>query len=157
MPRTYVRKKKSLYSAADLQLALDLIKAGKLTVHAAVQQYHIPTPTIYARLSGLRGEGKPGAKTILSREEEEFLIHVIHKYQQWQQPLTRSDLISIARTYMIELNKKNISNDSLLREWFLCFEQRWKEDIKLVQAYKLENVRSVSCTRTVVGENSFLY
>ncbi|CAF3921696.1 unnamed protein product, partial [Rotaria sp. Silwood1] len=149
MPRTYVRKGKS-YSTADLQGALNLIRDGKLTVKAAREQYHIPAATIYSRLSGFRGEGKPGAKTILSTEEEEFLIHVIHKYQEWQQPLTRSDLISIARTYMIELKKKNINNDSSLREWFFCFRQRWQNEIKLVQAYKLENIRSVSCTQTVV-------
>ncbi|CAF1474889.1 unnamed protein product, partial [Rotaria sordida] len=149
MPRTYVRKGKS-YSTADLRGALNLIRDGKLTVKAALEQYHIPAATIYSRLSGLRGEGKPGAKTILSTDEEEFLIHVIHKYQEWQQPLTRSDLISIARTYMIELKKKNINNDSSLREWFFCFRQRWQNVIKLVQAYKLENIRSVSCTQTVV-------
>ncbi|CAF4584080.1 unnamed protein product [Rotaria sp. Silwood2] len=154
MPRTYVRKGKS-YSTADLQGALNLIRDGKLRVKAAREQYHIPAATIYSRLSGLRGEGKPGAKTILSTEEEELLIHVIHKYQEWQQPLTRSDLISIARTYMIELKKKNINNDSSLREWFFCFRQRWQNEIKLVQAYKLENIRSVSCTQTVFLDRWF--
>ncbi|CAF3833850.1 unnamed protein product, partial [Rotaria sordida] len=57
MPRTYVRKGKS-YSTADLQGALNLIRDGKLTVKAALEQYHIPAATIYSRLSGLRGEGK---------------------------------------------------------------------------------------------------
>ena len=156
MPRTYVRKGKS-YSTAALQVAIKLIRDGELTVNAASEKYQIPTSTIYSRLSGLRGGGKPGAKTIFSNQEEEFLIHVIRKYQEWQQPLTQADLISIARTYMIELKKKNINNDSSLREWFYCFRKRWKSEIKLIEAHKLEDVRSISCTQIVVGEKSVDY
>ncbi len=100
---------------------------------------------------------KGGAKTILSTEEEKFLIHVIHKYQEWQQPLTQSDLISIARNFMIELKKKNIDIYSSLREWFLCFRQRWQTEIKLVEAYNLEKARSISCTQLTVGKQNVIF
>ncbi|CAF1255767.1 unnamed protein product [Adineta ricciae] len=150
MTRTYIRKKVRGYSSADLEVALQCIRENTLTVNAAGEKYHIPRATLYARLSYRRGVGKQGGKTILSTEEEKLLIHVIHKYQEWQQPLTQSDVISIARDFMIELNKKNIDNNSSLREWFLCFRQRWKSEIKLVEAYKLEKVRSVSCTQMTV-------
>ncbi|CAF1614040.1 unnamed protein product, partial [Adineta ricciae] len=102
------------------------------------KKYHIPVSTLYARLSNRRGGGKPGAKTILSFEEEKLLIHVVQKYQEWQQPLTRLDLISISRDFMLELNKSNIHKNSSLRDWFDGFRQRWKNEIKLVEAYKLE-------------------
>ena len=102
------------HSEEDLKTALNLIRDKKLAVGIASGQYHIPRQTLYARLSGCRGNPKPGAATILSNDEEKFLIHVIHKYQEWQMPLTRSDLISIARTFMIELDKKNITKDSSL-------------------------------------------
>ena len=49
----------------------------------ASKQYHVLAPTLYSRLSGIRGDGKPGVKPILSKEEE-FLIHVIHKFQDRQ-------------------------------------------------------------------------
>ena len=106
MPRTYVRKRHSHYSEEDLKTALNLIRDKKLAVGIAAGQYHIPRQTLYARLSGCRGNRKPGAATILSNDEEKFLIHVIHKYQEWQMPLTRSDSISIARTFMIEFDKQ---------------------------------------------------
>ncbi|CAF1199030.1 unnamed protein product, partial [Rotaria sordida] len=102
----------------ELQKALDLIRVGKITVNDASKHYHILIVTLYSRLSGLRGSGKPGAKTILSNEEEKFLIYVIQKYQEWQYPLSRSDFISIARTFMIQLNKPNISDYSSLHCWF---------------------------------------
>ncbi|CAF3392974.1 unnamed protein product [Rotaria sp. Silwood2] len=82
MPRNYIRKKQSRYSPDELQKALDLIRDEKITVNAASTDYHIPVSTLYARLSGVRGSGKPGTKTILSNEEEKFLIYVIQKYQE---------------------------------------------------------------------------
>ncbi|CAF1527385.1 unnamed protein product, partial [Rotaria sordida] len=150
MPRNYVRKKQSRYSPDKLQKALDLIRDGKITVNDASKHYHIPIATLYSRLSGLRGSGKPGAKTILSNEEEKFLIYVIQKYQEWQHPLSRSDFISIARTFMIQLKKSNISDYSSLHEWFYSFRKRWHSEIKLMETYKLENLRSISCTQLVV-------
>ena len=124
MPRSYIRKKESSYSVSDLDNALKSIQRNTLTVKEAWKKYRIPPSTLYARLSNRRGDGKPGTKTILSTEEEKLLIHVIQKYQEWQQPLTRSDLISIARNFMLELNKKNVTSNSSLRDWFLCFRQR---------------------------------
>ncbi|CAF3311642.1 unnamed protein product [Rotaria socialis] len=112
MPRTYIRKKTPTYSIADLKLALDLIGDGKTTVIEASNNYRIPIATLYSRLSGSRG-GNPCGNKILSDGEEKFLIHVIHKFQEWQHPLTRSDFTSIARTFMIEMNKKKITEDSL--------------------------------------------
>jgi hypothetical protein len=156
MTRTYIRKTKPHYTADDLEKSLGLIRDRKMTVNEAAKQYHIPLATLYARLLGFRGGSKAGVKTILSREEEQFLIHVIHKFQEWQQPLTQSDLISMARTFMIELKKKNINNDSSLREWFYSFRQRWHNDIKLVKTYQLERARSSSCTQLVVGKNKLL-
>jgi hypothetical protein len=153
MPRVYVRKKQLRYTADDLEKGLNLIRDGKLKVQEVATQFHIPIPTLYARLSGLRSGNKPGAKTILSNEEEKFLIHVIHKFQEWQQPLTQSELISIARTFMIELKKKNITENSCLREWFYSFKNRWKSEIKKAAVYKLESIRSNSCTQLTVGKN----
>jgi len=153
MPRKYTRKRKSCYTNDDFEKALDLVRDKKITVQEAAKDYHIPIPSLYARLSGRRSNGKPGAKTILSDEEEQFLIHVIHKFQEWQQPLTKSDLISMARTFMMELKKKNINQDSSLRDWFYSFRKRWDKELKIVKAYKLENVRSTACTQLVVGKN----
>ncbi|CAF1071129.1 unnamed protein product [Adineta ricciae] len=150
MPRSYIRKKQPHYSTADLDNALKSIRRNTLTVKEASKKYHIPPSTLYARLSNRRGDGKSGAKTILTNEEEKLLIHIIQKFQEWQQPLTRSDLISIARNFMMKLNKTNVTSTSSLRDWFLCFRQRWMNVIKLVEAYKLEKIRSVSCTQLVV-------
>lgn len=152
MPRKYVRQSQPKYTSEQLNVALDRVRCNELSPGDASIEYGIPLSTIYAHLSGKRSENKPGGKTILSREEEEFLVHVIHKYQEWQQPLTRIQLISIARTFMIELGKKGVTENSSLREWFYGFQNRWYDQIKLVECYKLEKKRSTSCTQLVVGK-----
>ncbi|CAM2728659.1 unnamed protein product [Rotaria socialis] len=143
MPRTYIRKKTPTYSIADLKLALDLIGDGKTTVIEASNNYRIPIATLYSRLSGSRG-GNPCGNKILSDGEEKFLIHVIHKFQEWQHPLTRSDFTSIARTFMIEMNKKKITEDSLELSniaWTMV-KTNWR---KLLQNhYKETNAEPVS-------------
>ena len=83
MPRVYVRKKQSLYQPDELKKVLQLIRDEQISVKEASKQYHISVPTLYSRLSGIRGDGKPGVKSILTKEEEKFLIHVIHIFQFW--------------------------------------------------------------------------
>lgn len=152
MPRTYVRKKEKNYAVGDLKSALKMVRTNEASAVVAAAQFRIPISTLYAHLSGRISEPQAGGKTILSHEEEEFLVHVVRLYQDWQQPLTRENLISIARTFMIELAKKGVTTKSRLREWCFGFERRWRDELKIVQPYKLEKVRSIACTQLVVGK-----
>ena len=151
MPRKYIHKVRPKYSLNDLIKALDAIKHEKISPIVAANRYGIPSSTIYNRLSGRLKDFKRGAKTILSTEEEEFLVHVIQTFQQWQQSMTPSFVKEIAKNYMLELGR-NISIDSSLNEWFYGFMNRWKDDLKLVKDVKLEKVRSTACTKEVIGE-----
>jgi hypothetical protein len=106
--------------------------------------------TLYARLSGIRGNGPRGAKTILSSEEEAFLVQTIEIFEKWQLPLLRKSVIDIARAYMMELGKK-IDENSQLTEWFICFMAR-HPDLKMAKCENLEKARSVSCTPLVISK-----
>ncbi|CAF4183119.1 unnamed protein product, partial [Rotaria magnacalcarata] len=46
--------------------------------------------------------------------------------------------------------KKGISDNSSLVEWFYSFKRRWNHEIKLVEASNLESIRSFSCTQIAV-------
>lgn len=154
MPRVYSRKRILAYSQAELENAVKMVKRGELSAKLASSQFRIPLSTIYTYLSCDKEFTRPGGKTILSLEEENFLICVLNKYQDWQQPLTRSQFIPIARTFMIEMKKKGVHENSSLKEWFYGFQRRWKDEIKLVEAYQLEQVRSNGCTQEFLGKNN---
>ncbi|CAF3632262.1 unnamed protein product, partial [Rotaria sp. Silwood2] len=113
MPRKYVRKVEPKYSPDNMIKALHDIEHKKLLPIDAAQDHGIPSSTIYNRLSGRFKDSKRGAKTILSKEEESFLIHVIQTFQQWQHPMTPAAIKAIAKNYMLELGR-NISIDSHL-------------------------------------------
>ncbi|CAF4569986.1 unnamed protein product [Rotaria sp. Silwood2] len=71
-----------------------------------------------------------GGQTILSKEEEAFLIHTIETFEKWQLPLLRKSVIEIARSYMLELGKK-ISSTAGLNDWFSAFmlSELWRNHI----------------------------
>ena len=64
------------YTNFDLKMALNTFRSKKLKSLAAGQQFNIRVATLYARLSGIRGNGARSAKTTLSSEED-FLVQTI--------------------------------------------------------------------------------
>jgi len=157
MPRDFKSKgnRNCTYTHDDLEFVVKEIALGNLTTKQAKELYHIPKTTLYYRLSGDRSNKKPGGRTILSHEEEKFLVYTINIFQEWHRPLTKPALIDIARTYMLELHK-SFSRESTLNDWYSSFMKRWKDEIKLIKATKLEKTRSEGCTQDVIGEYNLL-
>ncbi|CAF2024347.1 unnamed protein product [Rotaria magnacalcarata] len=137
MPRKYIRKTQPKYSNEDLIKALNAIEHDEILPIDAAKHFGIPTSTIYNRLSGRFPDIGRGVRTILSKEEETFLVHVIHTFQEWQQPMTPSSVKAIAKNYMVELGRK-VSIDATLKEWFYGFMNRWNNELKLAKDVKLE-------------------
>lgn len=154
MPRTYKRKTQPKYTEADLQEALSQIRDKNLSVADASIKFNIPVRTIYDRLSTNQNNNRRGGKTILTKDEEELIVHTIILFQQWQCPVTPSTVIELAKSYMIELGK-SISPTSSLRDWFSGFMKRWSNELKLGKTEKLEKVRSNACRKDVVGKYQF--
>ena len=150
MVRNYKRKTVTKYTNPDMRMALDAVHSKKLKPSAAAQRFNIPVPTLYARLSGIRGNGPQDAKTSLSPEEENFLVQTIQMFEKWQLPLVRESVIDIARAYMLELDKE-ISSTAPLTEWFNSFMSRHRE-LKLAKCENLEKSRFVSCTPQVISK-----
>lgn len=151
MPRKYVPKSKPKYSPEDLKQALKMVKNRDLSVLEATRRFNIPQATIYSRISGARSDNPRGRKTILTKDEEMFLVHAIKVFQQWQQPISTATVRQVAKAYMLELGK-NIPAKTTLRDWFSGFMARWSNELKVSKTMKLEKVRSKGCTKDVAGE-----
>ena len=151
MPRTYKRKTENKYSREDLEKAILEIREKKISPKDAVTRYNIPIRAIYHGLSGSRSGAGRGSKTLLTKEEESYLVHTILLFQKWQRPLSSSIIIGLAKSYMGELNK-NVSENSTLRDWFQGFMKRWSKEIKLAKTMKLEKARADVCRKETVGK-----
>ncbi|CAF1472435.1 unnamed protein product, partial [Didymodactylos carnosus] len=139
--RNYVRKRVQSYSDDDINLALQLIREGKTDVKKASEKYKIPASTLYSRLSGANNSGPVGGKTILNKAEETHLVYVIKKLQEYNHPVSNSDVRKLAAWYMLELNK-NVSNNGPGKDWFYGFMARWSHELKVMKSIKLEKARN---------------
>ena len=151
MPRKYVRKTQPKYSNESISQALSAIRDENILPIDAARRFGIPSSTIYNRLFGRYSDVGRGAETILSKDEESFLVHVIKRFQEWQQPMTPSSIKVIAKDYMERLGRK-VSQKSSLKEWFLGFMMQWQDELKLTKDVKLEKQRSAACTKVVIGK-----
>ncbi|CAF4151860.1 unnamed protein product, partial [Rotaria sordida] len=125
------------------------IRDKSLSVVNAAVDYNIPIRTVYNKLSANDINSRPGGKTILTKDEEELLVHTIILFQEWQCPVTPSIVIHLAKSYMMELGKA-ISPNSTLRDWFTGFMKRWSKQLKLGKTEKLEKNRSNACRKEVI-------
>ncbi|CAF4986124.1 unnamed protein product, partial [Rotaria sp. Silwood1] len=150
MPRIYKRKTEPSYTKKELQEALVQIHQKRVSVADAAVHFHIPIRTIYNRLSYDGTDVRPGAKTILTSDEEQLLVHTILLFQKWQCPVTPTTVIHLAKSFMIDLGK-TISPNSTLRDWFSGFMRRWSNELKLKKTEKLEKVRSNACRQETIS------
>ena len=112
MTRTYIRKTQPKYTAKDLQDAVSEIRAKNLFVADAGVRFNILVRTLYNQ----RGT-RPGGKTLLTKDEEQLIVHTITLFQHWQCPVTPSTVIHLVKYNMIELGK-GISQSASLRDSF---------------------------------------
>ncbi|CAF4708588.1 unnamed protein product, partial [Rotaria sp. Silwood2] len=103
MPRTYKRKTEPSYTEKELQEALMQIHEKGVSVADAAVHFRIPIRTIYNRLLHNETDVRPGVKSILTKDEEQLLVHTIILFQQWQCPVTPTALINLAKSFMIDL------------------------------------------------------
>ena len=67
----------------------------------AAAQYHIRARTLFHRLAGSQCGAGRGRKTILTKEEESYLVTTILLFQKWQCPISPSVVIGLAKPYML--------------------------------------------------------
>ncbi|CAF1158729.1 unnamed protein product [Didymodactylos carnosus] len=123
MVRNYVRKRVQTYSNVDIGEAIKSIKDDKMTINEASAKYNVPISTLYNRLSGHNGSSLRGGTTILSKEEESHLVYVIKTMQDYNHPVSNSNVRTIARRCTTEL-KKDIPDNGPGKDWFYGFMRR---------------------------------
>jgi hypothetical protein len=70
-----------------------------MTLRDAQREYGVPKTTLIDRLAGRRG-AKLGRTTVLSEEEEEYLVERILVMGEWGFPLAKRDLTHIVKDYL---------------------------------------------------------
>jgi helix-turn-helix, Psq domain len=138
MGRVYTPKPKK-YTVEELEEALSLIKAKKLSVREAAKKYVIDKSLLSRRLRGVNMT-KQGRKTALSCEQEGNLAANLKTMAKWGFALSKAEILSVVANFVS-------SNDLCTpfksgqpgTEWFLAFCSRNKLSVKKME--QLESSR----------------
>ena len=90
---------RSKYTEETFLKALQAVKDKRMTLRDAQKEYGVPKTTLIDRLAGKRG-AKLGRTTVLSEEEEEYLVERILVMGEWGFPLAKRDLTQIVKDYL---------------------------------------------------------
>ncbi|CAF1562888.1 unnamed protein product [Didymodactylos carnosus] len=117
MVRNYVRERVQTYSNVDIGEVIKSSKDDKMTINEVSAKYNAPISTLYNRLSGHNGSSARGGTTILSKEEESHLVYVIKTMQDYNHPVSNSNVCTIVRWCTTQL-KKDIPDNGPGKDWF---------------------------------------
>ncbi|KAJ8935809.1 hypothetical protein NQ318_023363 [Aromia moschata] len=130
MVRTYKRKQnvsQRNYSDEDLRIAVNDVKAGRLTIYRASREYNFSYPTVYTNVRGSRGKYKraKGRPTCLPFTEEEKLANGLKTLEKCGFGLTRKEVLKTVGEYVRSNNIKTSFKDGTPGEdWFIGFKKR---------------------------------
>lgn len=145
MPSSYVKKvrpkKMSQYDQSVLDEAVQAVKEGRLSVRAAAEQYGIPKSTLQDRVNDTHGKTH-GRPTVLSAEEEDYIVNMLKQCGDWGFPLTQVDLQMFVKHY---LDKKGVTTrfkDNLPTHRFVATFIKRHPDMKLRKTNLIKRARA---------------
>lgn len=96
--------KRQPYSKADMTAAVELVKTGTVKAWSAAKSFQLPVSSLLNRLNDAHN-GKVGAKTILSREEEAAMVEWIKEWAEMGQPMSKEQILNAAKQIAQSHNK----------------------------------------------------
>ena len=115
------------YQRQFLQTAVASVRDKKMSIRKASVTYAIPYSTLQEHCSRPRDrpERKYGGQTVLSVAEEEELVQILLKCQEWKFPLRRREVMIIVQDYLNALGRRTRFKDNKPgRDWWIAFKAR---------------------------------
>lgn len=157
MPRTYVKKKPVRYNSDDLQRAKEDVNKGK-TIYAAAKYYNIPYETLRRWCVNPPNHQGAGRGTVLTKEEEKYIVDALIFTANCGYPLDRKDLQYMVHSYVQSVGRKTpFKNDTPGYDFIINFERRWKEELARRKPELLIKARAEGLSRYVVDEFFKIY
>lgn len=134
---------KRKYNISDIALALEEIKSGACSIHAAAKKFNIPRPTLQNRI---HKRSKAGPDPVLTAEEEKTIVEWIFGNQARGFPRRKHEVCGVVKEFLDNCPRNIFLNNLPGDKWYNTFLKRHPE----VSVRTPEPVTSASAT---VSEN----
>jgi hypothetical protein len=151
MVRTYKRKKVVKYSASDLTSAKLSVETG-LSIRAASKAFHVPLMTLHDHIAE-KHPGNVGHPTILSKEEEAYIVKSLQYAAANGWPCNRKDLSIMVAEYCSLVKRPVPWKEFPGPKFMQQFEKRWNNELSQRKPEILTMARVRNLTPEVL--NSF--
>ncbi|XP_062543539.1 uncharacterized protein LOC134211025 [Armigeres subalbatus] len=151
-PETSKRKrtfaKRVTYDASSIEVILNQVRCGLLTVNQAAKVSGIPRTTLqYRNGNTYKNKGSPGPYAVFNQQEEDEIIKSLQELEQRGFPLTHRNLRLKVRDYLKIHPRNNPFKDNLPgNSWVKAFLKR-NPDLKL-QTQTTDSKLSEAVTRS---------
>lgn len=136
-------KRYKSYSDADMQKAILEINGG-VSIKKAAERFNINRTTLMNHVKGFKCN-KVGRPTVLTKEEEELLVHSLVKLGEWGYGFDRMQLRLAVKDFCTRMDRVNPFKDGFPgNDWCAAFEKRWKQQISNRVAQNLPKNRAMA-------------
>uniref|UniRef100_A0A1B6JFL2 DDE-1 domain-containing protein n=2 Tax=Homalodisca TaxID=139475 RepID=A0A1B6JFL2_9HEMI len=157
MPRTYIKKKTQKYDEDSLKEAVKEVDNGS-SVYAAARKYNIPYETLRRWSENPPKTPGSGKATVLSKEEENYIVEALLYAAKCGYPLDRKDLQYMVCSYVKSVGRKTPFKDDMPGYDFLRgFEKRWAHELSKRKPEILTKARAEGLSQFVVDEFFKIY
>lgn len=92
-----------------------------------------------------------GRLSVLSTEEEKYLVDLIVTLQEWEQLSTCRDFLKYAANFIEVMDLKHrFVHGSPTKDWYYGFLRRWTSGLKVMVRSTLENARAKGATVEII-------
>lgn len=138
------RKYKAYSDDEQMQNAVDDVRQGRGSCKAVALRYGINRTTLLNHIKGYKCQAV-GRPTVLTKEEEELLVHSLVKLGEWGFGFDRLQLQLCVQDYLTRVDRINPFKNNLPGvDWCVAFEKRWKKEISRRVAQNLPKNRALA-------------
>lgn len=137
-------RKYKTYSDEQMQNAVDDVRQGRGSCKSIASRYGLNRTTLLNHIRGYKCQAV-GRPTVLTKEEEELLVHSLVKLGDWGFGFDRTQLQLCVQDYLTRIDRINPFRNNLPGvDWCIAFEKRWKNEISRRVAQNLPRNRALA-------------
>lgn len=140
------------FSDERMQSAVNCIRNEGVSIKRASEMYAINRTTLMNHVKNYKCNAV-GRPTVLTKDEEQLIVHALVKLSDWGFGLDRFQLQICVQDYLRRIDRENPFKNGLPgKDWLAGFQKRWKNQLSRRIAQNLPKNRAEACSDEVMRD-----